>query len=47
LNYLRKLFGFVTSRKAEQDWTQKSLEYGYKMQINREEKPNQSLSNFF
>ena len=45
--YLKVLFGFVTSRKAEQDWTQKSLEYGYKMQINREEKPNQSLSNFF
>lgn len=46
-NYLKELFGFVTSRKAEQDWTQKSLEYGYKLQIIKEEKPNQSLSKFF
>ena len=46
-NYLKELFGFVTSRKAKQDWTQKSLEYGYKVQISKEEKPNQSLSKFF
>ena len=46
-NYLKELFGFVTARKAEQDWTQKSLEYGYNMQISKEEKPNQSLSKFF
>ena len=46
-NYLKGLFGFVTSRKAEQDWTQKSLEYGYQVQIIKEEKPNESLSKFF
>lgn len=28
-DYLRNLFGFITSQKAEQDWTQKALEYGY------------------
>lgn len=28
--YLKQLFGFVTSRNASQDWTQKALEYGYK-----------------
>ncbi|ODS39049.1 MAG: hypothetical protein A7316_00825 [Candidatus Altiarchaeales archaeon WOR_SM1_86-2] len=27
--YLKKLYGFVTSRKTS-DWTQKALEYGYK-----------------
>ena len=25
--YLKKLYGFVTSRNAGQDWTQKGLEY--------------------
>ena len=29
--YLKKLFGFVTSRKTSQNWTQKALEYGYKV----------------
>lgn len=29
-NYLKNLFGFVTSRKTPQEWTQKALEYGYK-----------------
>ena len=29
--YLKKLYGFVTSRKTDQDWTQKGLEYGYKI----------------
>lgn len=28
-SYLRNLYGFVTSRKTLQDWTQKALEYGY------------------
>lgn len=28
--YLKNLFGFVTSRKSPQEWTQKALEYGYK-----------------
>lgn len=27
--YLEKLFGFLTSRKSRQGWTQKALEYGY------------------
>ncbi len=30
-HYLKNLYGFVTSRKAGQDWTQKGLEYGYKI----------------
>lgn len=29
VSYLRNLYGFVTSRKTLQDWTQKALEYGY------------------
>lgn len=28
-NYLKRLFGFITSRKTE-GWTHKSLEYGYR-----------------
>lgn len=45
--YLKELFGFVTSRKSEQDWTQKSLEYGYRIQTIKKEKSNESLSKFF
>jgi hypothetical protein len=29
-SYLKVLFGFLTSRKTNQDWTQIALEYGYK-----------------
>lgn len=28
-NYLRNIFGFITSQRTTQDWTQKALEYGY------------------
>ena len=28
--YLKHLFGFVTSRNTSQDWIQKALEYGYR-----------------
>lgn len=46
-DYLKVLFGFITLREAEQDWTQRSLEYGYNVQVNEEKAPNQSLSKFF
>jgi len=42
--YLKKLFGFVTSRKTGQDWTQKALEYGYKK--TKEEIKNKPLHKF-
>jgi hypothetical protein len=29
VKYLKNLYGFITSRKTAQDWTQKALEYGY------------------
>ncbi|MHA1739400.1 MAG: HNH endonuclease [Candidatus Heimdallarchaeota archaeon] len=43
-NYLRKLFGFVTSR-ATNGWTQKSLEFGYRKQKDENNK-NSSLLSF-
>ncbi len=45
-SYLKKLFGFVSSRKTEQEWTQRALEYGYKVQNNEKVKTNQSLLDF-
>jgi len=45
--YLEELFGFITSREAEQEWTQKSLAYGYSIQNTNEKKSNQNLSKFF
>lgn len=45
--YLKKLFGFVTSRKTEQNWTQKALDYGYNIQNKNEPKSNQPLLKFF
>ena len=42
-DYLKKLFGFVTSRKTE-GWTQKSLEYGYQKQTNEANKSSSLLS---
>jgi putative alpha-1,2-mannosidase len=42
--YLKKLFGFVSSRKTE-GWTQKSLEYGYRKRFLKDDK-NQSLQSF-
>jgi len=29
IKYLKNLYGFITSRKPAQEWTQKALEYGY------------------
>lgn len=48
-DYLKKLFGFVTSRKTEQNWTQQALEYGYNLyKENKENKDSdQALSRFF
>jgi len=31
ISYMKKLYGFVSSRKTTEDWTQKALEYGYKV----------------
>ncbi|MEM5793243.1 MAG: HNH endonuclease [Candidatus Aenigmatarchaeota archaeon] len=31
-NYLKKLFGFITSRKTNQEWTQNALNYGYDLE---------------
>ena len=31
ISYLSELFGFVSSRKTTEDWTQKALKYGYKV----------------
>lgn len=44
--YLRKLFGFVTSRETKQNWTQKALEYGYNS-YKENKNSNQFLSKFF
>ena len=47
--YLENLFGFVTSRKATEWKTQKSLEYGYEIikQKHKEIQPIKSLNEFF
>lgn len=43
--YLKELFGFVTSREAaDTDWTQRSLEYGYKEASNKDK--NATLTSF-
>lgn len=45
--YLKKLFGFITSRKTEQNWTQKALEHGYNISNKEKIDSTQSLSKFF
>lgn len=45
-NYLKKLFGFVTSGKTKQDWTQKALDYGYNIKNKENIGTYQSLSKF-
>jgi len=45
-NYLKKLFGFVTSRKTEQIRTQRALDYGYEHSNQKKEETNQSLSKY-
>lgn len=45
-NYLKKLYGFITSRNTNQNWTQRALEYGYNIRSDEKEEPNQSLSKF-
>jgi len=42
--YLRGLFGFVTSRRTAQSWTQRALKYGYKYVSSSS---GQSLLKFF
>ncbi len=47
--YLSGLFGFVSSRKPEQEWTRNALEYGYRMsRITRQllEHENRKLNEF-
>ena len=44
--YLRDLFGFVTSRKAEQEWVRAALEYGYMSERKKGRAMNRSLSDF-
>ena len=39
--YLRSLFGFVTSRKSDQEWTNKALGYGYR-KVKPEEAPGKT-----
>lgn len=42
--YLKNLFGFITSGKTPQEWTQKALEYGYRKA--KEEIKNKSIDKF-
>jgi|GEM_PF-3071416 len=44
--YLRGLYGFITSRKAGQDWTREALEYGYWIERERRKEVNRSLLEF-
>ena len=43
--YLRKLFGFITARQTE-GWTQKSLDYGYRIIVDNRTQKNKSLLSF-